>query len=112
MTAFNDAQAGQALSRLARQRATDAEIAKPADVCLFAWLAAEAARRKSNPIQLTVTQVQHGFSDEQGDVDKVGLSLNTIHTGLQRLCKGGFLGIADVKTLRGGGALLEITING
>lgn len=110
MATFNDVDAGQALSKLSRKRAANAEVAMPADVCLFAWLAAEAARRNANPIQLTARQIFVGFTDDQGHVDKVGMSLNTIHSSLERLQNEGFISIENVKMVQGGGALMEVTI--
>lgn len=110
MAAFNDALAGRALSRLSRKRAASAEVAMPADVCLFAWLAAEAARQGVNPIQISISQIHKGFKDELGTVDRVGLALNTIHLGMERLEDGGFIATQAIKSLAGGGKLMEITI--
>ncbi len=112
MATFNDVAAGAALSRLSRRRATESEVAMPADVCLFAWLTAEAARQNSNPFTISARQIQFGFSDERGRVDKVGLSVNTIALGLERLKENGFIQVEQVSRLRGGGRLMSITIVG
>lgn len=112
MATFDEAAAGRALSVLARQRATDSTIATPSDVCLMAWLAAEAARRNSNPFHITVRQMFVGIQDDHGRTDKVGLALNTITSGLDRLVDGGFISILGIKRVAGGGKLMAIEING
>lgn len=110
MGTFTEELAGQALSRLARQRASSQEVAMPADVCLFAWLAAEAARRGSNPITTNMSQMARGFTDELGKVDRVGLSLSTIHTSVARLHEAGFIKLEAGKVVARGYSQMIVTI--
>jgi len=107
---FNDVAAGAALGRLARARARDPAIATPAEVCLYAWLAAEAARQHSASVSLSVQQIFQGYTDDQGRVAKVGLALNTIRVGLAHLEQRGFLSVEKIKALRGGGSQMSITV--
>lgn len=107
---FNDEAAGIALSRLARARASDPEIATPADVCLFAWIVAEAARQSEATVTTSISRIFEGYSDDKGQVAKVGLSLNTIRAGLVRLEHEGFLAVEQGKALRGGGSEIAITV--
>jgi hypothetical protein len=104
MHTFSEAQAGAAFSRIAKARLRNRSI-KPADLCVYAWLAAEAARENIIPIKLTVSSMHHGF-DIRGDgkeeeVCPVGLSLNTIKTSLARLEEQGFLHIERTPSTRG-----------
>jgi hypothetical protein len=104
MHTFSEAQAGSAFSRIARARLRNRSI-KPADLCVYAWLAAEAARENLIPLKITVSKMFHGFADIQGDkverVCPVGLSVNTIKTALGRLEDEGFLHIERSPSTRG-----------
>lgn len=96
---FTDADAGNAFSKIARARLRNREI-KPADLCLFAWIAAEAARLHVLPVQLTASAMQKGFDDGE-EICPVGLSLNTIKTSLSRLEGEGFITIERTPSTKG-----------
>lgn len=101
---FSEAEAGAAFSKIARARLRNRAI-KPTDLCVYAWLAAEAARENVIPLQITVSAMFHGFSDsregKKEEVCPVGLSVNTIRTALQRLEDEGFLHIERTRSARG-----------
>lgn len=111
MQTFSEQAAGAALSRLARARLRNRSIL-PADLCLYAWLAAEAARENINPIKLTVSNIRDGFQvrgdGKEEEICPVGLSLNTIKTSLVRLVDEGFLDIERTPSTRGEVLTLDI----
>jgi hypothetical protein len=113
MKTFSEAEAGAALSGLARARLRDLSI-KPTDVCLFAWLAAEAARENVNPIQTTAADMLYGF-DWRGNgmserIEPVGLALNTIKASITRLEETGFITIQRTPSTSGQKLEIEIRV--
>lgn len=104
MKTFSEVEAGQAFSNLARIRLRNRDI-RPTDVCLFAWLVAEAARENVNPIQTTTTDLMYGFTSrgdgKEEEIAPVGMSLNTIKVCLDRLEETGFISITRTPSTRG-----------
>lgn len=108
---FSEAEAGSAFSRVARIRLRDRTIL-PADLAVFAWLAAEAARKNVNPVEATVSGMQLGFTERvNGEEDKIvpiGLSFNTIKAAITRLEDKGLLEITRTPSTRGETLSVEI----
>lgn len=104
MQTFSEQSAGAALSKLARARLRNRTIL-PADLCVYAWLAAEAARENVIPLKLTISNLRDGFDDRRDGKEEaicpVGLSLNTIKASLARLEDQGFLHIERSPSTKG-----------
>jgi hypothetical protein len=104
MQTFSEVEAGKALTRLARFKLRDTRI-KPTDVCLYAWLAAEAARENVNPVQLTISDMFFGFTasgdGKEEEICRVGMSLNTIKSCLENLEDNGFIATDRTASTRG-----------
>lgn len=112
MQTFSEKEAGAAFHRLAASRLRSEQSVRPSDVCLYAWLVAEAARENVNPIQTTTSDLFRGF-EARGDgkavkVYPVGLALNTIKVGLERLEEYGFIAIERTTVPRGERLDIEI----
>lgn len=108
---FSEQEAGRAFSTVARIRLRDRSIL-PADLAVFAWIAAEAARKNVNPVDTTVSGMQLGFTERVNGVEDeivpVGLSFNTIKAALGRLEDKGLLEITRTPSTRGETLSVEI----
>ena len=98
MKTFSEEDAFRAFKGMSRRRFTDPQSGiKPADVCLFVWLVAEAARVNCNPFNTTVTEIFFGFEatvdGELQRIASVGMALNTIKSSLDRLEGLGFVSV-------------------
>lgn len=113
MKTFSEEDAGHAFSTMARKRFSDPDAGiKPADVCLFAWLVAEAALVKQNPFTTTASEIFYGHvAEEDGrqiQVAPIGMAFNTVKTSIERLETLGFVRIERQAATRGQRLLVEI----
>jgi len=113
MQTFSEVEAGKALTRLAQRKLRDTTI-KPTAVCLFAWLAAEAARENINPVQTTISDMFFGFTargdGEEVEICRVGMSINTIKACLENLEDTGFIATDRIASTRGQKINVEIVV--